>query len=202
MKTTIYLVRHGTTDWNEAGRYQGLSDIPLNEKGAREAEEVGKALSTISFSTIYSSPLIRAHATANEIAKHQNIPVKLIEKLKERSYGEFEGMTFNEIEQNPYFQNHLKDSWYLAGAPKGESFEETTTRVADALSEIVANHGHETIGIVAHGGVIKSIGYHIGHLEKDSIAKVLIANAKPLRIEYLHSDKKYNVIDFPFSMRK
>lgn len=202
MKTTIYLVRHGTTDWNEARRYQGSSDIPLNEKGEQEAIIVGKALSSIPFSTIYSSPLIRAHATAKEIAKHQNVPIKLIEQLKERSYGEFEGMTFSEIEQHPYFQKHLRDSWYLSGAPKGESFDEATERVGKAFSNIISQHGHETIGIVAHGGVIKSIGHHIGHLEKETIAKVLIENAKPLLIEYLHSQKKYTIIDFPFSVRK
>jgi|SRR3989344_2550570 len=202
MKTTIYLIRHGTTDWNEAGRYQGSSDIPLNEKGKLEAELVGKELLSIPFSTIYSSPLVRAHTTAQEIAKHRGVPIQLVEGLKERSYGEFEGMTFDEIERQPHFQKHLRKNWYLAGAPNGESFEQTTKRVGEAFATIIPNHINETIGIVAHGGVIKSIGYHIGHLEKDTIAKVLIPNAKPLLIEYLHSNDKYNVINFPFSLRK
>lgn len=202
MKTTIYLIRHGITDWNEAGKYQGLSDIPLNKKGEEEAIKVGKELSHVPFSTLYSSPLIRAHATAREIAKHHDLPIQLVEGLKERSYGDFEGMTFNEIERHPYFQKHLRKNWYLLGAPNGESFEESTKRVGKTLATIVSKHANETIGIVAHGGVIKSIGHHIGHIADDHVAKVVIHNATPVQIEYLHNENRYNVIDFPKTIRK
>jgi broad specificity phosphatase PhoE len=202
MKTTIYLVRHGITDWNEAGRYQGSSDIELNEKGIEEAIEAGKLLSTVPFNKIYSSPLARAKRTAEEIAKHHGLPVHLVDELKERSYGDYEGMTFDEIERQPYFQKHLRKNWYLQGAPNGESFEESSARVGKALSEIVSKHVNETIAIVAHGGVIKGIGHHIGHFEKEHVAKIIIPNARPLQVEYLHSEKRYNVLDFPAASRK
>lgn len=201
MKTTIYLIRHGTTDWNVAGKYQGSSDIPLNEKGLREAKKVGKQLATIPFSAIYSSPLIRAHETAREIAKYHDLPIRLMVELKERSFGSFEGFTSDEIERHPYFQKHLKSNWYLQGAPKGESFEQAAKRVGKALSAIVPKHVNETIGIVAHGGVIKSIGYLIGHFEKDHVANIIIHNARPLQIEYLHPEKRYTIVDFPIVRR-
>ncbi len=197
MKTTIYLIRHGTTDWNEAGRYQGSSDIPLNEKGMKEAKKVGHALSTIPFHAIYSSPLSRAHETAKEIAKHHDLPIQLVDELKERSYGEFEGLTYSQIEKHPYFQKHLRGNWYLEGAPQGETFVQTAERAGQALSHIVSHHINETIGIVAHGGVIKSIGYHIGHFEKENVATVIIPNARPVQIEYIHPEKRYTIVDFP-----
>lgn len=202
MKTTIYLIRHGTTDWNETGRYQGSSDIPLNKKGLGEAIEVGKVLSKISFNTIYSSPLIRAKRTAEEIAKHHTLPITLVDELKERSYGSFEGLTFEEIQNNPVFQNMEKGEWYLKGAPDGESFDDATQRVGTAINLLVKPHINQTIGIVAHGGVIKSIGFHIGHLGRKELPRIVIPNAKPLMIEYLHQENLFNVIDFPFSMRK
>lgn len=202
MKTTIYLIRHGTTDWNEVGKYQGSSDIPLNQKGIDEAIQVGKELSEVPFTSLYSSPLVRAHATAREIAKHHDLPIQLVEGLKERSYGDFEGMTFDEIERHPYFQKHLRKNWYLLGAPNGESFEQSTKRVGKTFEGIVSNHANETIGIVAHGGVIKSIGHHIGHIPEEHVAKVIIHNARPVQIEYLHNENRYNVIDFPKTIRK
>ena len=202
MKTTIYLIRHGVTDWNELGRYQGSTDIPLNKKGVEEAIQVGKELAHIPFSTLYSSPLIRAHATAREIAKYHDLPIQLVDDLKERSYGDYEGMTFDEIERQPYFQKHLRKNWYLEGAPNGESFEESTNRIGKALESILLKHVNETIGIVAHGGVIKSVGHHIGHIAKEHVAKVVIPNATPVQIEYLHNENRYNVIDFPKTIRK
>jgi broad specificity phosphatase PhoE len=74
--------------------------------------------------------------------------------------------------------------------------------VGNALESIVLRHPDETIGIVAHGGVIKSIGFHIGHLQKGTVATTIIHNAKPLHLEYLHGEKRYNVIDFPVAERK
>lgn len=202
MKTTVYLIRHGVTDWNEQGKYQGRSDIPLNARGREEAKKVGLELANIPFNALYSSPLSRAHETAREIAKHHNLPILLHDALQERSYGEYEGKTFQEIEKDPYFQQHLRENWYLRGAPKGETFEEAAKRVGLAIDTIISDHVNETIGIVAHGGVIKGIGYHIGHLEKEHVAKIIIHNAKPIQLEYFHDEKRYNVINFPVNKRK
>src|SRR3989338_4494032 len=135
MKTTIYLIRHGTTDWNEAGRYQGSSDIPLNQKGLEESKKTGESLSKIPFNAIYSSPLIRARKTAEEIARHHSLPIVFVEELKERSYGELEGLTFSEMENHPQFKKNKVNSWYLLGSSDGESFEDASSRVGKALSK-------------------------------------------------------------------
>jgi broad specificity phosphatase PhoE len=202
MKTTVYLVRHGRTDWNDQGKYQGSSDIPLNTYGLKEAVDVGHELSSIPFTAIYSSPLKRAARTAEEIAKHHNISIQHIPELKERSYGEFEGLTFKEIELHPAFVRSKREGWYLRGAPEGETFEQAVARVGKSLDAIVGKHRGETIGIVAHGGVIKSIGYHIGHLTTDIVPKALIANARPIIIEYSHVEGSYSAVDFPISLKK
>lgn len=201
MITTIYLIRHGTTDWNEAGRYQGSSDIPLNKKGLTEAREVGKKLSEVPFNAIYSSPLIRAKQTAEEIAKHHSLPVLLVEDMRERSFGSIEGLTSGEIESHPKFNGTKKREWYLMGGIDGESFDAMMNRTGTALSEIVKKHINETIGIAAHGGVIKSLGVYIGHIKREVIPTVIIANASQIVIEYSHAENRFTVIDFPFSIQ-
>ncbi|HLB60579.1 MAG TPA: histidine phosphatase family protein [Patescibacteria group bacterium] len=201
MKTTIYLIRHGTTDWNEAGRYQGSSDIPLNQKGLEESKKTGESLSKIPFNAIYSSPLIRARKTAEEIARHHSLPIVFVEELKERSYGLMEGLSFKEIEHHPHFKKNTGKNWYLLGSPDGESFKDASRRVDRAFSNIVYKHPRESIAIVAHGGVIKSVGFNIGYFNLKNISKVLIPNAHPIIIEYSHIEKGYTVVDFSFTIK-
>src|SRR5436305_12534 len=98
--TDLVLVRHGETEWNRLGRVQGLTDIPLNETGRRQAHQAGRRLSHEHWDGIASSPLARAAQTAEIIAREVGLPApELVEALVERNYGDAEGLTGEEIDR-------------------------------------------------------------------------------------------------------
>ena len=89
----VYLMRHGQTDWNKEYRLQGATDIPLNEEGRRQAKEAAEKMRDIPFECVYSSPLIRAKETAQIISAFHDIPTVVDDRLKEMSFGIYEGTT-------------------------------------------------------------------------------------------------------------
>ena len=94
--TTLLLVRHGETDWNRDGRWQGQSDTPLNELGRRQARELAEQLDGVD--VVYSSDLARARETAEILAERAGVEVRLDPRLRERGFGAWEGLTLAEIE--------------------------------------------------------------------------------------------------------
>jgi len=151
----ILLIRHGETDWNRERRLQGHLDIGLNDTGVQQASLLGKVLANEKIDVAYSSDLKRALATANAIIAHHDIPVYLDKSLRERCYGEIEGMTYAEIEKTRpenYAAWHGRDPHFK---PKdGESIGEFYHRVVDGATRIAKSHLGQTIVMVAHGGVL------------------------------------------------
>ena len=97
--TTIYLVRHGETDWNLARRIQGSTDIPLNQTGRDQAAVTGALLANRSWDGVYASPLARAYETGEIIARELGLPApEAVPEVAERRYGEAEGLTGDEID--------------------------------------------------------------------------------------------------------
>ena len=96
--TRILAIRHGETDWNRASRIQGQTDIALNAQGLWQAQRLGLALGTEALAAIYSSDLGRAQQTAQCLAEHHAMAVQTDPALRERGFGEFEGMTWSELE--------------------------------------------------------------------------------------------------------
>ncbi|HEY8318491.1 MAG TPA: histidine phosphatase family protein [Amnibacterium sp.] len=145
--TDLVLVRHGETEWNRLGRVQGLSDIPLNETGRRQAREAGRRLARQHWDGIASSPLSRAAETARIIASEVALgEPELVEALVERNYGEAEGMTGEEIDRR----------W--AGVLKArEPREAVIERVRPALLALAEKHPGSRLLVVSHGGVIGSL---------------------------------------------
>ena len=95
----LYFVRHGQTAWNDIGRFQGSTDVPLNLLGIEQAEKTALALKDIHFDAIYSSPLNRAQVTAQTIARPHQLTVQVEPRIAEINFGQWEGMTFEEIER-------------------------------------------------------------------------------------------------------
>ena len=95
----LILVRHGETDWNAQRRYQGQSDVPLNDAGQRQAAALAQRLEGVDISAIYSSDLRRARQTATAIASLHPLPVRDEPRLKEISFGRWEGLTYGEIQE-------------------------------------------------------------------------------------------------------
>ncbi|GIW60610.1 MAG: alpha-ribazole phosphatase [Patescibacteria group bacterium] len=153
MSTKILLVRHGETDWNVIHRFQGSSDVPLNDTGREQAQKLALRLSSETFDAIYSSDLLRAAETAQIIAQQ---PIIYDARLREIHFGVFEGLTFTEImEQYP----HEWDLWRKRQAPppEGEEIADVATRVQVFLEDILTQHSEQKILIVTHGGIIGMI---------------------------------------------
>ena len=151
-RTEICFVRHGETEWNRVGRYQGTSDIPLNDLGIQQAQLVAARLAGESWDAILSSPLTRAATTAQAIADATGIePIELLVDLQERAYGDAEGLTIVEREER----------WPDGDWPHLESLESIWERGARVLQHVVANYPGQRVIAVSHGGLINAILHDI-----------------------------------------
>jgi len=149
-------VRHGQTSWNQEGKYQGHSDISLNERGIRQGNLVAKRLAKEKISAIYSSDLLRAQQTAEAIAKYHGLSVMTKPDFREINFGIWEGLTYQEIMAD---WSEILTAMYSKpgeiGPPQGESFQVVKQRVTHALQECVKKHQEQTIVLVSHGGTMR-----------------------------------------------
>lgn len=144
----IYVVRHGQTEWNLEKKVQGRADKPLNEQGKIQAIETKNNLSNKSIDLIICSPLIRAIETANIINEGRNIPIKYDNRIIERSFGELEGCSINDVDFNGFW-DYYKNLKYKNVETMYDLFE----RVYSFLSDIKSEYRDKDILIVSHGGV-------------------------------------------------
>ncbi|KJU86952.1 Phosphoglycerate mutase [Candidatus Magnetobacterium bavaricum] len=161
MSTTVYLLRHGKTIGDNERRYKGHTDVPLSDDGIRQAARSAqyiKRYATRGIQRIYCSDLSRTIESAEMIGKPFDLTPVKVEGLRERHFGRWEGMTFDEVSQN-YPQEF--DQWAknpLAFSPiDGESTLDVSARVMPVFYDIIAKHRDESIVVVAHGGVNRVI---------------------------------------------
>ncbi len=139
-------MRHGATDWSEAGKHTGWEDIPLNDEGLRQVGTLGPRLASWSFATVLCSPLQRATTTC-ERAGFREV-AELVPDLREWNYGEYEGLTTAEIrERDP--------GWTLwdDGVPNGETLAEVGARADRVLAMLRDAHGD--VAVFAHGHLLR-----------------------------------------------
>ena len=150
------MVRHGQSEWNADGRWQGQENPPLTELGRRQARHAAQAVGAVD--AIYASPLERATTTAHLIAEETGIgPVVLLSGLMERHAGVWQGLTRAEIEQE--FPGYLDEG---RRPPGWEDDDEVEARVLGALEEIADEHPGGHVLAVAHAGVIYAIERMLG----------------------------------------
>lgn len=156
MTKTVLFWRHGQTDFNVAGRFQGQSDVPLNDTGRAQAEQAARRLAELGPELIVSSDLSRAAATADSLATLLGLEPVRDRRLRETAFGEWEGSTRAEVAET--WPNELAE--WASGAdiapPGGESRTESGGRVAGAITDIVQSAEASTIAIVAHGAVLRA----------------------------------------------
>jgi 2,3-bisphosphoglycerate-dependent phosphoglycerate mutase len=155
--TRILAIRHGETAWNVDTRIQGHLDIPLNDTGLQQARWLAQALAgQDELQAIYASDLARAHLTAQTIGDTVGLAVTSHRGLRERSFGDFEGRTFAEIEaelpEQALLWRKRDPDWVPPGA--GESLLALRERVLATVDALAARHVGEQIALVAHGGVM------------------------------------------------
>ncbi|MCK8825511.1 alpha-ribazole phosphatase [Fuchsiella alkaliacetigena] len=163
MSTEIVLVRHGETLWNRESKFQGVSDIELSAKGIEQAQKLAQRLVSQKLDKAYASNLQRAYRTAEIVIAEQEIDsIEKVPALREASFGEWEGLTFDEI--NEQYDSRL-DAWLKdpveVETPGGESFEDLQQRATEALTEIRSKHEEETVLVAAHGGTIRALLVHL-----------------------------------------
>lgn len=155
----ILLIRHGETAWNRVRRMQGHIDIPLNEEGQRQARALGAALASERPVAIYASDLQRARHTAQPVATAHDLPVMLDPALRERCYGAFEGLMYEEIgarHPEAFAQWRARDphARFPAGERQAETLHEFHRRSVDAVTLLAMRHAGGKLVIVTHGGVL------------------------------------------------
>ena len=163
-KKRIILVRHGETDWNKQGRFQGQIDIPLNQNGKAQAKAASEFLKTISIQKAFSSSLSRPRETAQIILKeHPGIDISLKNNLKEIGHGKWEGKLESEIKSDwPGLLEAWKTLPEKVQMPDGENIKEVSTRSITGWREICKDlKNDETALVVAHDAVNKTILCHL-----------------------------------------
>lgn len=156
----LIVVRHGQTDWNVNKKVQGQADIPLNNVGIEQANILRKNLENEKFNAIFSSPLLRAKQTAEILCPHNQIIYD--DRLKERNFGEFEGLQINQFNSNDFW-SYKKNVKYK----KAENIRAFFDRVNDCLLDIEKNYKDKKILIVAHKGTIIAINTFFKGLPQD-----------------------------------
>ena len=155
---TLYITRHGETEWNQEKRMQGWLDSNLTESGMKNAVSLGERLKETEFTAIYSSPSGRTQATTNLIRGERDIPVIYDENLREIKLGQWEGKTHSSIKE--LYQTQYESYW---NAPHqyttvgGETFEETRARAIQVLNRIKKEYVSGNILIVTHSVLIKCL---------------------------------------------
>jgi probable phosphoglycerate mutase len=152
----IVLIRPGETDWNQAGRWQGWVNIPLNDLGLRQARALANYVRNIGMGALYTSDLKRALQTAECLAEPLGFKPMPEQRLRERSIGLWQGLTRAEMQAwypGDYAQMLADPDGFRV--PGGESRSDVRARVTAAVNDILANDPNETVGILSHTTAIK-----------------------------------------------
>jgi broad specificity phosphatase PhoE len=159
--TTLLLARHGETDWNRDGRWQGQTDTPLNERGREQAGALAAEVAGDGIAAVYASDLARARETATIVADRLRVPLHIDPRLRELHFGGWEGLTTLEIEErySDEIARWRADDGSSAFAG-GETYVQMSERVVAALIDIAATHPSEDVLVVFHGGPIRGLLAH------------------------------------------
>jgi probable phosphoglycerate mutase len=154
--TTILLARHGETEWNRDGRFQGWADPPLNATGRAQAVDLSVALMAEELAAVYSSPLRRAYETAEVVGASRGLEPVTVDALREVDVGSWSGLTRAEIEQR-FPEQYARWLDYGQGWDDGETYEAMAERVVRAVLALAADHDGQRILAVSHGGPMRAV---------------------------------------------
>jgi broad specificity phosphatase PhoE len=181
----LILIRHGQTDWNAIGRWQGQADPPLNATGRAQAHHTASELQSQHIDALFSSDLSRARETAEIIAAALGLDVILEPRLREANLGDWQGLYSEEI--RAHWPNEFQ-AWHTAPLamrpPRGESIRELADRVLAAAKDIAARYPTGRVGIVAHEMPIAIITVHAAGIPLEQLRAHIPANAAWREVEW------------------
>ncbi len=182
--TTITLIRHGETEWNLSGRWQGHADSPLSKRGVAQAQALGERIKKEKFDFYYSSDLRRAIHTSELVGGPSGMIAEPFPKLRERDLGVLEALNTDEmIERYPEVYASFRKDGPDYQVPEGESFRQFYIRCADAIEKIAEKHPGSKIALVTHGGVLGAVFRYILKLSLDAERNFVLLNCSLNRIE-------------------
>lgn len=178
----LYLVRHGQTAWNELGRAQGHTDIPLDAIGLSQAEAVGESFREIPLDRIFASDLARARQTAEAISRVTQVPLEIRRDIRERSFGDWEGSDFSQVAAKSIEHSLIHGTDALnVRPPNGESFADVWDRVNPLVDELADAEGR--IAVVSHGGTCRVLLAHLTRGTLESSRSFTFGNTSVTELE-------------------
>ena len=161
---TIYVIRHGETDWNKNQRFQGQTDVKLNETGREQALALRPVINSLQIESVYSSPLSRAFETAQLATQDLKLSIHQDDRLREVNIGEAEGLTHAEI--NEKFGEEILLKWRSYDErlldfrfPLGESKRQVMYRIRQVFLDIAQNSNRASVAVFAHGMVMRAMTF-------------------------------------------
>ena len=184
-KLRVFVVRHGETAWVRERRFAGSRDIPLTEVGRRQCAAVARALAGSGVGAVYTSPLERARASAELIAKPHGLPVRIAPAFAEMGFGPWEGLTGDEVRARfPEAWAQWRSAPHLCELPGGDRLSAVAERVAAGVQELREAHGGQTLVLVSHAIVARVMVLGALGLGLDRLWTVDAAPAGITEIEY------------------
>ncbi|MBO8137466.1 MAG: alpha-ribazole phosphatase [Desulfotomaculum sp.] len=196
MGTRLFLVRHGETEWNAANKFQGHTDVSLSDVGREQAERLALNLQKFNISAVYASDLSRARETAEIITSNLNIPVICREELREINFGDWEGLTVEEIKHR--YEDVVKKWWKDPSntrIPGGEILSDLVNRVVDSIIKIINQHPGENVLVVTHGGVVRSIICYVLGISINEYWRLQMKNCSLTIIYFPDGDIKQGILE-------
>lgn len=163
----IYVIRHGETDWNKNHRFQGQTDIKLNETGREQAIKLRPLMQQLQIESVYASTLSRAIETAELATQELKLTIQKDDRLRETNIGEAEGVTLDELIARFGEDSLLKWRSYDErlldfSFPQGETKRQMMFRARQAFLEIVQNSNRNSVAIFTHGMLMRALTYIFG----------------------------------------
>ena len=194
----LHLVRHGETEWNKLGRFQGQQDIALNPRGLAQAKETARAMADDGVIALYSSPLQRTMQVANEISRLTSVPVVPLPGVKELNLGELEGVTGEEMRTiwPDVYSAWSQDPGTLS-MPKGESLSQLQDRAWRSLQEVEQAHsGDDVIVVVSHNFAIRTMIHKVLGLPLTNFHRLSLDLSSVSTVEYTSRGRRLTCYNF------
>ncbi|MEK7581680.1 MAG: histidine phosphatase family protein [Patescibacteria group bacterium] len=175
---TLYVTRHGETQWNIQGKVQGHTDSPLTREGVKQAKNLALEFKNIKFDAVYSSDLLRAKRTAEIATLEHKLTIETTEALRERSFGKYEGSNKKVLD----LLEELRDKNIPYETENIENDENLTERIITFLREVAIAYPNKTILILTHGGVLVSLLLHLGFLTREQMRQYHVGNTSYIKL--------------------
>ena len=190
MMTRVYLVRHGTTEDNRRGIFQGSRDTDLGEQGLRQADLLAERFKGMHVDVVYSSPLKRAKVTAEKIASFHDLTPIIDQRLKEQNCGLLEGKTGRE-NQEIYPETIYNMTFQPAKfcPPGGETSRDVYNRISEAINEIAEKNPNKDVVVVSHGFAIQMFISYAKGIPFDETVCNILDNASFCTFDYDENGK-------------